>query len=462
MPARATASCARAARARSQPTTSRSSTTWRPGVFVAADSNHGYKMIAVGREIARVLGGGDSSLLYPFRFERFADRRAAPGLPQPLPLELSGQPAPPDGVRRRVVRPSVPELRRPRGDRLRLRRRGVDAPGGRRASASSTSTSTSAATSRACSASGGITARAAARGSSPSATRAPTRCSRWRCHEPRSTQPAGRADRPLDDGLASASTARAVTGLERRHDRLGAVRGRRAHVLAQLQVPPPPRPDVLRRPVPQLPGRGRRRARRARLRRAAARGHAGRAPERDAVAVVRRDARDRPVRRAVHAARLLLQDVHQAAPAVAAVRAHPADMRRASAGCRRHQEDREWATALPPPPRRRAGRRRRGAGLAAASPRRDAGADAVLVDEGPEPGGRLLWAAATSAPASWRRRARGRRRDPLGRCGARLVRRHGAGLAGRHAAPDPRGRGTSSRPARSRSRSCSPATTCPA
>ena len=27
----------------------------RPNVFVAADSNHGYKMIAVGREIARVL-----------------------------------------------------------------------------------------------------------------------------------------------------------------------------------------------------------------------------------------------------------------------------------------------------------------------------------------------------------------------------------------------------------------------
>ena len=27
----------------------------RPNVFVAADSNHGYKMIAVGREIARIL-----------------------------------------------------------------------------------------------------------------------------------------------------------------------------------------------------------------------------------------------------------------------------------------------------------------------------------------------------------------------------------------------------------------------
>src|SRR5918992_1266652 len=38
-----------------------------PNVYVAADSNHGYKMIAVGREIADVLGGGHSSLLHPFR-----------------------------------------------------------------------------------------------------------------------------------------------------------------------------------------------------------------------------------------------------------------------------------------------------------------------------------------------------------------------------------------------------------
>ena len=44
-------------RAPSRPTTSRSSTTCAPNVFVAADSNHGYKMIAVGREIARVLQG---------------------------------------------------------------------------------------------------------------------------------------------------------------------------------------------------------------------------------------------------------------------------------------------------------------------------------------------------------------------------------------------------------------------
>ena len=39
---------------------------------VTADSNHGYKMIAVGKEIARIVTGEHSSLLHPFRYERFA------------------------------------------------------------------------------------------------------------------------------------------------------------------------------------------------------------------------------------------------------------------------------------------------------------------------------------------------------------------------------------------------------
>jgi glycine/D-amino acid oxidase-like deaminating enzyme len=56
-----------------------------PGVFVAADSNHGYKMIAVGREIARVLGGDHSSLLYPFRYERFATGDLHPVSHSPYP-----------------------------------------------------------------------------------------------------------------------------------------------------------------------------------------------------------------------------------------------------------------------------------------------------------------------------------------------------------------------------------------
>ncbi|MGI9183551.1 MAG: NAD(P)/FAD-dependent oxidoreductase [Solirubrobacteraceae bacterium] len=57
----------------------------RPNVFVAADSNHGYKMIAVGREIARVLGGEHSSLLHPFRYERFASGDLHPVSHSPYP-----------------------------------------------------------------------------------------------------------------------------------------------------------------------------------------------------------------------------------------------------------------------------------------------------------------------------------------------------------------------------------------
>jgi glycine/D-amino acid oxidase-like deaminating enzyme len=57
----------------------------RPNVFVAADSNHGYKMIAVGREIARVLGGEHSTLLHPFRYERFATGDLHPVSHSPYP-----------------------------------------------------------------------------------------------------------------------------------------------------------------------------------------------------------------------------------------------------------------------------------------------------------------------------------------------------------------------------------------
>jgi methylglutamate dehydrogenase subunit A len=56
-----------------------------PNVYVAADSNHGYKMIAVGREIARVLQGEHSSLLHPFRFERFATGDLHPVSHSPYP-----------------------------------------------------------------------------------------------------------------------------------------------------------------------------------------------------------------------------------------------------------------------------------------------------------------------------------------------------------------------------------------
>jgi glycine/D-amino acid oxidase-like deaminating enzyme len=57
----------------------------RPNVYVAADSNHGYKMIAVGKEIARVLSGEHSSLLYPFRYDRFRTGDLHPVSNSPYP-----------------------------------------------------------------------------------------------------------------------------------------------------------------------------------------------------------------------------------------------------------------------------------------------------------------------------------------------------------------------------------------
>jgi len=57
----------------------------RPNVFVVADSNHGYKMIAVGREVANVVLGEHSSLLHPFRYERFATGDLHPVSHSPYP-----------------------------------------------------------------------------------------------------------------------------------------------------------------------------------------------------------------------------------------------------------------------------------------------------------------------------------------------------------------------------------------
>ncbi len=57
----------------------------RPNVYVIADSNHGYKMIGVGREVAQVMTGGHSSVLYPFRYERFATGDLHPVSNSPYP-----------------------------------------------------------------------------------------------------------------------------------------------------------------------------------------------------------------------------------------------------------------------------------------------------------------------------------------------------------------------------------------
>ncbi|MFL5926672.1 MAG: NAD(P)/FAD-dependent oxidoreductase [Gaiellaceae bacterium] len=57
----------------------------KPNVYGVFDSNHGYKMIGVGREVARVVLGEHSSLLYPFRFARFETGDLHPASHSPYP-----------------------------------------------------------------------------------------------------------------------------------------------------------------------------------------------------------------------------------------------------------------------------------------------------------------------------------------------------------------------------------------
>ncbi len=57
----------------------------KANVYGIFDSNHGYKMIGVGREVASVLLGENSSLLYPFRFERFTTGDLHPVSHSPYP-----------------------------------------------------------------------------------------------------------------------------------------------------------------------------------------------------------------------------------------------------------------------------------------------------------------------------------------------------------------------------------------
>lgn len=57
----------------------------RPNVYMIADSNHGFKMIGVGEQVARILTGEESELLEPFSFKRFEEQRALPKSNAPFP-----------------------------------------------------------------------------------------------------------------------------------------------------------------------------------------------------------------------------------------------------------------------------------------------------------------------------------------------------------------------------------------
>jgi glycine/D-amino acid oxidase-like deaminating enzyme len=53
--------------------------------YVIADSNHGYKMIGVGKLVAEDICGRPSDLLEPFRFSRFAEGKLHPTSNSPFP-----------------------------------------------------------------------------------------------------------------------------------------------------------------------------------------------------------------------------------------------------------------------------------------------------------------------------------------------------------------------------------------
>jgi glycine/D-amino acid oxidase-like deaminating enzyme len=58
---------------------------FRENCYVVADSNHGYKMIGVGKLVAQEIMGEPSAILEPFRFSRYAEGRLHPVSHSPFP-----------------------------------------------------------------------------------------------------------------------------------------------------------------------------------------------------------------------------------------------------------------------------------------------------------------------------------------------------------------------------------------
>ncbi|MCK5920425.1 MAG: FAD-binding oxidoreductase, partial [Methylococcales bacterium] len=59
--------------------------TFADNAYFIADSNHGYKMIGVGKLVAQELCGETSTLLEPFRFSRYAEGKLHPVSNSPFP-----------------------------------------------------------------------------------------------------------------------------------------------------------------------------------------------------------------------------------------------------------------------------------------------------------------------------------------------------------------------------------------
>jgi methylglutamate dehydrogenase subunit A len=58
---------------------------FRQNCFIIADSNHGYKMIGVGKLVAGEVLGERNAILEPFRFSRYAEGKLHPASHSPFP-----------------------------------------------------------------------------------------------------------------------------------------------------------------------------------------------------------------------------------------------------------------------------------------------------------------------------------------------------------------------------------------
>jgi methylglutamate dehydrogenase subunit A len=58
---------------------------YKQNCYVVADSNHGYKMLGVGKLVAEEIMGRRSAILEPFRFSRYAEGKLHPVSRSPFP-----------------------------------------------------------------------------------------------------------------------------------------------------------------------------------------------------------------------------------------------------------------------------------------------------------------------------------------------------------------------------------------
>jgi glycine/D-amino acid oxidase-like deaminating enzyme len=59
--------------------------TFCDNAYFIADSNHGYKMIGVGKLVAQQVMGEQSRILEPFRFSRYIEGKLHPVSSSPFP-----------------------------------------------------------------------------------------------------------------------------------------------------------------------------------------------------------------------------------------------------------------------------------------------------------------------------------------------------------------------------------------